>query len=129
MSKRYAIYDDHIEDTKDGKHMYQGDVLSKLNLLDEKNRELENTCMRKEKCLNRTRKERNSYREVASDRFKRIAELNGQVDKLTERVEALERLHNAAAKYINESPCDPDIFPEQLEAWIRYQELLRGDGE
>lgn len=41
-------------------------------------------------------------------------------DKL---VEALE----AALKYIGECPCDPDIYPEQLEAWNRLQSLNAQD--
>ena len=128
MSKRYAIYDDHIEDTKDGKHMYQGDVLSKLNLLDEKNRELENTCMRKEKCLNRTRKERNSYREVASDRFKRIAELNGQVDKLTERVEAFDTHQETIIRALKHS-VNSLAGSRQADRCKEALKLLQGDGE
>lgn len=30
----------------------------------------------------------------------------------------------AALKYVDECPCDPDIYPEQLEAWSELQELL-----
>ena len=30
---------------------------------------------------------------------------------------------SAAMEYIKECPCDPDIYPEQLEAWNRLQEL------
>ena len=32
----------------------------------------------------------------------------------------------AAEKYIDESPCDPDIYPKQLEAyniWIKIREI------
>jgi len=35
-----------------------------------------------------------------------------------------EELFLAAKRYIDESPCDPDHYPEQLEAWNNYQELL-----
>ena len=26
-----------------------------------------------------------------------------------------------AEKYIDESPCDPDIYPEQWDAWDKWQ--------
>lgn len=29
-----------------------------------------------------------------------------------------------AQNYINESPCDPDIYKTQLEAWDKYQQFL-----
>lgn len=35
-----------------------------------------------------------------------------------------QELFEAAKKYIDESPCDPDYYPEQLEAWNHYQSLL-----
>lgn len=37
-----------------------------------------------------------------------------------ELYEALE----AAMDYINKSPCCPDTYPEQLEAWLRLQKAL-----
>ena len=33
-------------------------------------------------------------------------------------------LFEAAKLYIDESPCDPDIYTKQLEAWTAYQKLL-----
>lgn len=32
-------------------------------------------------------------------------------------------LREAAEKFIDESSCDPDIYPEQLQAWNHYQQL------
>ena len=32
-----------------------------------------------------------------------------------------------AKSYINESPCDPDIYKEQLAAWDKYQLWLRNN--
>lgn len=29
----------------------------------------------------------------------------------------------AAEKFINESPCDPDIYPEQIEAYNNWQQI------
>ena len=29
-----------------------------------------------------------------------------------------------AVKYINQVPCDPDIYQEQVVAWIRYKKEL-----
>ena len=34
-------------------------------------------------------------------------------------------LWELADKYINESPCDPDIYPKQWEAWNNYQKKLK----
>jgi len=42
-----------------------------------------------------------------------------------EIAELKEKLHSAI-NYINECPCDPDIYPEQLIAWNKYQELIYG---
>lgn len=36
-------------------------------------------------------------------------------------------LREAAEKFIEESPCDPDIYPEQLEAWNYYQQLKQNN--
>lgn len=30
-----------------------------------------------------------------------------------------------AVAYIDENPCDPDIYPEQWEAWEEYQRVLK----
>ena len=32
-----------------------------------------------------------------------------------------------AQKYINESPCDPDIYQTQQDAWNDYQQFLIGN--
>lgn len=34
------------------------------------------------------------------------------------------RAFEAAKKYIEECPADPDIYIEQLEAWRKYQDIL-----
>ena len=34
-----------------------------------------------------------------------------------------------AMKYINESPCDPDIYKEQLEAWEKLQDFIKENKE
>ena len=46
-----------------------------------------------------------------------ICEAVNNLDALLEVVES-------AIGYINESPCDPDIYPEQIKAWDRYQKAL-----
>ena len=48
-----------------------------------------------------------------------------ETESLQKRVEELDALFNAAKNYIDNSPCDPDIYPEQLEAWRKYQQLLK----
>ena len=40
-------------------------------------------------------------------------------------IEKLKELFLAAKNYIDESPCDPDIYPEQYKAWVKYQDSLR----
>ena len=44
------------------------------------------------------------------------------------RLEKYRPLFKAAKKYIDESPCDPDIYPQQLEAWNTYQSLMNRAG-
>ena len=39
------------------------------------------------------------------------------------RVEALEASLRAALDFIEKSPCDPDIYTDQYEAWKRLQAL------
>ena len=51
-----------------------------------------------------------------------------------ERIQELEKAFSAAKAYIDECPCDPDIYPEQLNAWSEYQSVLqllasKGEGE
>ena len=41
------------------------------------------------------------------------------------KVKKYKELWELADKYINESPCDPDIYPSQWEAWNNYQEKLK----
>ena len=51
-----------------------------------------------------------------SDDLEFIVNSLNNYDKL---VEALQ----SAMNYIKECPCDPDIYPEQLEAWNKLQSL------
>ena len=46
-----------------------------------------------------------------------------QHDQLVEMNKELAEALLAAVTYINESPCDPDIYPEQLEAWNKYKSI------
>ena len=46
--------------------------------------------------------------------------LEQELAKLTNKFEK-------AKKYIELSPCDPDIYPDQLEAWNQYQEAIKND--
>ena len=41
------------------------------------------------------------------------------------KVKKYKELWELADKYINESPCDPDIYPKQWEAWNYYQKKLK----
>lgn len=34
-----------------------------------------------------------------------------------------------AEAYINESPCDPDIFPAQEDAWSEYKDFVSEHGK
>ena len=55
--------------------------------------------------------------------------LKGEVKRLNDESFKYQTLFYAAQNYINESPCDPDIFPAQLEAWKTYEYLLDEIGE
>ena len=39
-------------------------------------------------------------------------------------IDRLGDIAKAAIRYIDESPCDPDIYPEQKEAWNAYLRAL-----
>lgn len=43
---------------------------------------------------------------------------------LQARIDKLEKVVKSAAKYISESPCDPDITSDQLAAWQEYNQAL-----
>ena len=43
------------------------------------------------------------------------------LNQLTKRVTDLEQALSLAIDYIRESPCDPDIYDDQLAAWTRLQ--------
>lgn len=43
------------------------------------------------------------------------------LEQLTKRVTDLEQALSLAIDYIRESPCDPDIYDDQLAAWTRLQ--------
>ena len=47
-----------------------------------------------------------------------------QIAELKKENRLLEELSNAAIDYINETPCDPDIYHIQELAWERYQKAL-----
>lgn len=53
--------------------------------------------------------------------------LDDAADKIIKLFDAdyWKRLALAAMAYINENPCDPDIYPEQWKAWNEYQKLLQ----
>jgi nitrate/nitrite-specific signal transduction histidine kinase len=62
---------------------------------------------------------------IYEEAFEDIANhIEHQTKSLKEENKELRELFNAAKKYIDESPCDPDIYPEQLKAWEEYQKLL-----
>ena len=44
-------------------------------------------------------------------------------------LEKYRQLFLAAKRYIDESPCDPDIYPAQLEAWQHFQNLMEVNDE
>lgn len=46
-------------------------------------------------------------------------------NKIREERDEYKALFEAAKKFIEESPCDPDIYKEQLEAYEKYQDLLK----
>lgn len=45
--------------------------------------------------------------------------------KLQQQIKDQQELIEAAVRYIEESPCDPDIYPEQLKAHQDYTEKLK----
>ena len=57
------------------------------------------------------------YQQAVKDMESEIAELTKQRDELKERM-------HAAEKYISESPCDPDIYQEQLDAYMAWKEIV-----
>lgn len=47
------------------------------------------------------------------------------LDKVQAMVDELIILYQAAEDYIEKSPCDPDIYPDQIVAWSKYNELKK----
>ena len=52
-------------------------------------------------------------------------DLREQIKAKDAEIEKLKNLFNKAKAYIDECPCDPDIYPDQLKAWNEYQEELK----
>lgn len=42
-----------------------------------------------------------------------------------QQIKDLQELFSAAEKYIEESPCDPDITADQILAWSHYQKTFQ----
>jgi hypothetical protein len=59
------------------------------------------------------------WNECEQDNLKAIDELKAENERLMEQ-------RDSAIFYIDECPCDPDIYPEQWEAWEKYQQLCHG---
>ena len=71
------------------------------------------------------------YIDIENSNFEEIIGQNGLYSEddaslITAAPDLYEAL-KAALKYIEESPCDPDIYPEQFEAWDKLQELKPKD--
>lgn len=52
----------------------------------------------------------------------------GQYERLVQaeaKLEKAEKVARSAIRYIDESPCDPDIYPEQIKAYAEYQQALQ----
>jgi hypothetical protein len=47
-----------------------------------------------------------------------------EIKELKAKLEYYTQLAHAAQEFIRLTPCDPDIYPEQLEAYKLYKELL-----
>lgn len=54
-----------------------------------------------------------------------IKTLKARVEKLSKEREYFRKRMFAAEDYIRQSPCDPDIYPEQLEAYSVWQEIVK----
>ncbi len=50
---------------------------------------------------------------------------NKKLKQKEAEVDDFKELSSLATAYINEVPCDPDIYPEQLEAWVKYTNKLK----
>lgn len=58
--------------------------------------------------------------------FKTGHELSQETIKAKDaEIEKFKNLFNKAKTYIDECPCDPDIYPDQIKAWNEYQEELK----
>ena len=55
--------------------------------------------------------------------------LNEQTTSQQQTIERLREGLKLAKNYIDKSPFDPDVYPQQLEAWNKYQEFLKNVGE
>lgn len=59
---------------------------------------------------------------VTREEAKDLALVANEIRKERDKYKAL---FEAAKKYIDASPCDPDIYDDQCKAWKKYQDLLK----
>ena len=68
--------------------------------------------------IDNTRATLNSMVAVRFEGKERIIDLENELQKTM-------KAFKKAKAYIDETPCDPDIYPEQMKAWREYQEALK----
>ena len=59
----------------------------------------------------------------SNQQAKAAAHAINQHDQLTAINQELVEALSAAISYIDQCPCDPDIYPEQLEAWNKLESI------
>jgi len=69
--------------------------------------------------------EQTGYSIWSEEHFNDVGFSDKYAQYLEAELERVKKLFQAAKNYIDVCPCDPDITTEQLEAWNKYQELLK----
>jgi hypothetical protein len=72
--------------------------------------------------------QRDGYKKELEDQNELNVKLGKALDSSQEEVKILKEGYKLLNDYIKKSPCDPDINPEQLEAWSKVLEFKRNQG-
>lgn len=60
------------------------------------------------------------------DYIKAMEAKDAELAEKDREIARLKKQRDSAIAYIDESPSDPDIYPEQYEAWRKYQQICHG---
>lgn len=72
-----------------------------------------------------TAAEMEEYTSVVKEANQLLISQKKEIQSKDQQIKDLQELFSAAEKYIEESPCDPDITADQILAWSHYQKTFQ----